>query len=343
MTQDEDFMKRAFELARLGLGEVSPNPCVGCVIVLDGIIIGEGWHRHYGGPHAEVNAINSVADKNNLKGATVYVNLEPCSHFGKTPPCADLLIQHQVKKVILSNTDTNPLVAGQGIKKLQGGGVEVNPGLLEKEGREINKRFFTFVEQKRPYIILKWAESADGYIAKSDNDSKWISNEYSRQLVHQWRSQEDAILVGAKTAAVDNPQLSVRDWSGRSPVRIVIDRFLKLKRDLHLFDHQQITYCYNLVKDEEQQNLTFVRLEEDGFVSLLLADLFKKKIQSVLVEGGRKTLDLFIHSGLWDEARVFCSGHSIGSGIEAPRIQGDLISEANIFNDTLKVYYHGKN
>lgn len=343
MTSDELYMQRAFELARLGKGTVSPNPLVGCVIVHDERIIGEGWHQRYGEAHAEVNAIRTVNDKNLLRQSTVYVNLEPCSHTGKTPPCADLLIQSAVKKVVIANEDSNPLVAGNGIKKLKSAGIDVVTGVLEKQGRELNQRFFTFIENERPYIILKWAETADGFIAKENYESRWISNEFSRLLVHRWRSEEDAVLIGTKTAAHDNPHLSVRDWSGRNPVRIVVDRFLRLPKSLHLFDSSQKTICYNLLKHEEHSNLNYIRLDEANFLDQLIHDLFKRKIQSVIVEGGALTLNLFIKSGMWDEARVFRSQRSFGQGIEAPALKGNLISEESVFNDTLMIYHHGKN
>src|SRR5882672_8135505 len=208
MTPDELFMQRALELAQLGIGYVSPNPRVGCVIVHENKIIGEGWHRKFGEAHAEVNAINSVKEQSLLKESTVYVNLEPCSHFGKTPPCVDLLIEHHVKKVVIGNLDINPLVQGQGIKKLKDAGIETLTGVLEKEGHELNKRFFTFIEKQRPYIILKWAQTSDEFIAQKNFESKWISNEFSRQLVHRWRSEEDALLVGTRTASHDNPSLT---------------------------------------------------------------------------------------------------------------------------------------
>jgi len=211
MTPDELFMQRALELAQLGIGYVSPNPRVGCVIVHENKIIGEGWHQKFGEVHAEVNAINSVNDQSLLKESIVYVNLEPCSHFGKTPPCVDLLIEHHVKKVVIGNLDINPLVQGQGIKKLKDAGIETITGVLEKEGHELNKRFFTFIEKQRPYIILKWAQTSDEFIAQKNFESKWISNEFSRQLVHRWRSEEDAVLVGTRTASHDNPSQTVRD------------------------------------------------------------------------------------------------------------------------------------
>src|SRR5260221_288145 len=338
MIPDELFMHRALELAGLGAGSVSPNPRVGCVIVHHDRIIGEGWHRRWGEAHAEVNAIASVADKSLLKESTVYVNLEPCSHFGKTPPCADLLIKHQLKKVVIANVDTNPLVGGNGIKKLKEAGIEVTTGVLEKEARNMNKRFFTFMEKQRPYIILKWAQTADGFIAQKNFESKWISNEFSRALVHQWRSEEDAVLVGTRTASHDNPLLNVREWSGRNPTRIVIDRFLRLNSHLHLFDKKVKTICYNVLKHEEHKNLLFVRLDENNFVVDLINDLYKQKIQSVIIEGGAQTLQLFIEAKLWDEARVFTSSRTFAEGILAPVFQGALTTEQFIQNDRLEIF-----
>lgn len=338
MTPDELFMQRAFELARLGIGLVSPNPRVGCVIVHGNKIIGEGWHKKFGEAHAEVNAIESVAEKSLLKESTVYVNLEPCSHFGKTPPCADLLIQHQVKKVVVSNLDTNPLVAGNGVKKLTMAGVEVVVGVLEKAGHELNKRFFTFMEKQRPYIILKWAKTADGFIAQKNFESKWISNEFSRQLVHQWRSEEDAVLVGTRTASHDNALLTVRDWSGRNPTRIVIDRFLRLNAHLHLFDKKVKTICYNVLKHEEHKNLLFVRLDENDFLRELIADLAKQRIQSIIVEGGAQTLQYFIDAQLWDEARVFTASRTFGEGISAPTFSGTLTHQQLVQTDRLEFF-----
>jgi diaminohydroxyphosphoribosylaminopyrimidine deaminase/5-amino-6-(5-phosphoribosylamino)uracil reductase len=343
---DELFMLRAMELAKLGAGYVSPNPLVGCVIVLDGKIIGEGWHKQYGQAHAEVNAIESVADKSNLAQATLYVNLEPCSHFGKTPPCADLLVQHKLKKVVIANGDPNPQVNGSGIKKLQQAGIETVTGVLENEGRDLNKRFFAAIEKNRPYIILKWAQTTDGFIAKKNFDSKWISHEASRQLVHQWRSEEDAVLVGTRTAQHDNPELNVRNWSGRNPRRIVFDRFLRLSEKLKLFDRSQHTLCYNVLKHEEQPNLALIRVSENNFLSDVLHDLVKQKVQSVLVEGGTQTLSLFLNSGLWDEARVFTSQKTFGSGIDAPRLELSTVHsrQATVVrgltgNDHLEIFY----
>jgi len=339
MNPDELFMQRAMELAQLGIGQVSPNPRVGCVIVHDNKIIGEGWHKKFGGPHAEVNAIQSVTDSSLFKESTVYVNIEPCSHFGKTPPCVDLLIAHQVKKVVIGNPDSNPLVAGQGIQKLKVSGIEVKISVLDKECRELNKRFFTFIEKQRPYIILKWAQTADRFIAQKNFESKWISNEYSRQLVHGWRSEEDAVLVGTRTASHDNPSLTVRDWRGRNPTRIVMDRFLRLDDRLNLFDRKEKTICYNVLKHEEHENLILVRIGEENFIEELIHDLFKRNIQSVMVEGGAQTLQLFLDARLWDEARIFTSSRSFGDGILAPIVSGKLGVQQSVVTDRLEYFF----
>jgi diaminohydroxyphosphoribosylaminopyrimidine deaminase/5-amino-6-(5-phosphoribosylamino)uracil reductase len=334
---DELFMRRALELATLGGGQVSPNPLVGCVIVHDGKIIGEGWHKKYGEAHAEVNAVNSVDNPALLAESTVYVNLEPCSHFGKTPPCADMLIAHRVKKVVVANLDSNPLVSGAGIKKLRAAGAEVITGILDKEGHALNEAFFTYITRQRPFIVLKWAETADGFIARENYDSKWISHALSRQVVHQWRANLDAILVGSRTAAHDNPQLTVRDWSGRNPVRVVIDRFLRLDPKLHVFDGSQKTLRYNVLKHEEHPGLSLVRLDENDFLQQLLKDLHKQKIQSVLVEGGAHTLQHFIDAEMWDEARIFQSPRCFEKGIAAPVIRGRITAQHRLAEDTLKI------
>ena len=333
----ETFMKRALELALNGSGSVSPNPLVGSVIVHEGKIIGEGWHKKYGGPHAEVNAINNVPDKNLLRTSTLYVNLEPCSHTGKTPPCADLIIKCGVPHVVISNKDVNPLVSGNGIGKLRDAGVRVTPDILKSEGEMLNKRFFTYIEKQRPYIILKWAETSDGFIARTNNDSKWTSDEYSRQLVHKWRTEEDAVLIASGTAWYDNPRLNVRDWTGRDPVRIVIDRHLKLGSNQRLFDRTQKTICYNLVKDQSDENLEFILVTEKDFLEGVVTDLFKQKIQSVIVEGGRQLLTSFIKAHLWDEARIFISSKKFEQGVPAPDISGVTQELRKLDNDWLKI------
>jgi diaminohydroxyphosphoribosylaminopyrimidine deaminase / 5-amino-6-(5-phosphoribosylamino)uracil reductase len=313
-------MQRALQLAEIGRGNVSPNPMVGCVIVHNGLIIGEGWHQKYGDWHAEVNAVESVVDKTLLQEATVYVTLEPCSHFGKTPPCADLLVKHQVKKVVICNFDPNPLVAGKGIKKLQDAGIEAVTGVLEENGRKLNARFFTVIEKKRPYIILKWAETADGFIAGENFEQVKISNALSHKLSHKWRSEEDAIMVGTNTALYDNPQLNVRNWTGRNPIRIVIDRNGRLPKNLHLFDDSVKTI---ILKNPLQ-----------------LDELQKEKIQSVIIEGGTKLLQSFIDVQFFDEIRVFSSQKQLYKGILAPILPKNItiIEKQNLMDDELTIY-----
>ncbi|WP_128543181.1 bifunctional diaminohydroxyphosphoribosylaminopyrimidine deaminase/5-amino-6-(5-phosphoribosylamino)uracil reductase RibD [Larkinella soli] len=334
-------MARALELAALGRGSVSPNPMVGCVIVHQDRIIGEGRHRRYGDWHAEVNAVRSVPDDALLPESTVYVTLEPCSHFGKTPPCADLLIEKRVKRVVVCNDDPNPLVAGKGLAKLRAAGIEVETGLLAERGRELNRRFFTFFEKKRPYLILKWAETADGFIAPADFRPIPISNSRSRQLVHQWRTEEDAILVGTNTALHDDPALNVRLWQGRNPTRVVIDRYLKLPPGLRLFDGTQPTLVYTILTPPEpaHEAITYVRLEpERPFLEQLVADLYRRKIQSVIVEGGTYLLERFLNEGLWDEIRLFKSPKLLGEGLPAPLFRAALVDQERIGSDWLMHY-----
>ncbi len=337
-TQDISYMRRALDLAVLGRGKVSPNPMVGCLIVHKNQIIGEGYHQKYGEPHAEVNAIQAVQDKSLLPDSTFYVSLEPCSHYGKTPPCADLLLKYQPKKVVICNVDVNPLVAGKGIQKLRNAGIEVQVGLLEEEGKNLNKRFFTFITKQRPYIILKWAETADGFMAKENHEPYWISNEISRMLVHKWRGEEDAILVGTNTALYDNPYLNVRSWTGRNPLRVVIDKDLKLPADLHLFDRQQDTLCYNLHKQEVHENLEYVKIKGEGFLHYFFQDLYFRKVQSILIEGGAKVLHNLLEHDLWDEIRLFRSPLTFGKGIVAPRPQGKVFEVTQLGTDSLWIY-----
>jgi diaminohydroxyphosphoribosylaminopyrimidine deaminase/5-amino-6-(5-phosphoribosylamino)uracil reductase len=334
-TADEMFMLRALELASLGEGYTRPNPMVGCVIVHNSRIIGEGWHRLYGKPHAEVNAIAAVDDKNLLSESTVYVTLEPCSHFGKTPPCADLLVKHRVKKVVICNHDPNPLVAGKGIRKLQEAGIEVEAGFLAENGTVLNRRFFTFHQQHRPYIVLKWAQTADGFIAGENSKQAAISGAAAKSLVHKWRTEEAAILVGTRTASHDNPKLNVRAWTGQNPLRLVIDKNLNLPPDLHLFDKSQPTLVYNYLRNEQlHENLELVRLEpEADLLGQLLADLHRRQIQSVLVEGGTVLLETFIRSGLWDEARVFRSPNRLNKGIAAPQFSLNTLTETTFIGE----------
>lgn len=327
----EKYIKRCIEIAKNGLGTTRPNPMVGCVIVHNNLIIGEGFTSPYGGPHAEVNAIESVNNKALLKEATLYVTLEPCSHFGKTPPCSDLIIKHQIPKVIIGTIDDNSLVAGQGIKKLKAAGCQVSVGILEQECKQHHKRFFTFHNKKRPYIILKWAESANGFLApktKKEQKPVWITNPYSRQLVHKWRAEEQAILVGGNTVIKDNPSLTVRDWAGQHPTRIVLDKHDNLPKTASVFNNEAKTIVFT------PEHLNF----SNPIASQICEQLHQQNITSVIIEGGTKTLQTFINENLWDEARVFYGNNFFEDGTKAPTLKGTLISKQHILNDTLKYF-----
>ncbi|MGB5274010.1 MAG: bifunctional diaminohydroxyphosphoribosylaminopyrimidine deaminase/5-amino-6-(5-phosphoribosylamino)uracil reductase RibD [Flavobacteriaceae bacterium] len=345
--QDETFMLRCLEIAKNGLGTTAPNPMVGCVIVHDGCIIGEGFTSAYGGPHAEVNAINSVQDKTLLREASLYVTLEPCSHYGKTPPCANLIIHHKIPEVVIALQDPHQKVAGKGIQKLIDSGCKVAIGILEKECREHHKRFLTFHEKRRPYIILKWAQTLDGFIApangKRSNDPKpyWITNTLSRQRVHQWRSQEQAILVGTNTVLEDNPKLDVRHWKGKNPIRIVIDKALRIKGHYHVLDGSVPTLVITQQANAAayQKGIDYVVLDwSENIAAALCAALYERQINSVLVEGGTQTLHHFIEAGLWDEARVFIGAETFKQGLEAPRFSGRPSATQKIGQDTLNYF-----
>lgn len=338
MNLEEQMMQRCIQLAKLGLGLTYPNPLVGCVIVHEGKIIAEGWHQKAGSPHAEVNAIRQIQNPNILKESTLYVSLEPCAHIGKTPPCADLIIQHKIPKVVIGCQDLFAKVNGLGIQKLKEAGVEVKLGVLEAECQELNKRFFTFHEKKRPYVILKWAETADGFMASSEPEQKWISNSYSKQLVHKWRTEEQGILVGTNTAQIDDPQLNARLWCENNPIRIVVDRNLKLSPYLHLFDQKQLTLVLTEMDRKDQENLLFRKIDfDENLPQNIVSVLYDLNIQSVIIEGGKQTLESFIEKGLWDEARIFTSDNSWDKGILAPEIHGELVEDYSIGSDRLKV------
>ena len=320
-TPQETYMRRAFQLAKLGLGNAAPNPLVGCVIVKDNQIIGEGYHQKYGEAHAEVNAVKSVKDPQQLIGAEVYVTLEPCSHYGKTPPCADMLVRHQVGTVYVANLDPNPLVAGRGLKRLRDAGIRVVENVLTEEGWEMNRRFFTFFEKKRPYIILKWAQTADGFVARKNYDSKWISNWLSRKTVHKWRTEEPAIMVGTNTAHYDNPKLNARDWQGKDPLRIVIDNQLRLSKELHLFSDGLPTYCYNQQQETIEGAVSYFRLGKENYLEQLMSHLRSSGIQSVFVEGGSYLLHQLIQENLWDELRIFSARKTLLEKVFLPQHQ----------------------
>ena len=344
MSTNETYMKRCLDLAVRGLGQVAPNPMVGSVIVCDGEIIGEGYHEQYGQAHAEVNAINAVKDKTLLKKSTLYVNLEPCSHFGKTPPCADLIVEHKIPYVVIGSIDTNSLVSGKGIEKLAKAGIDVKVGVLEEDCKKLNKRFFTFHEKKRPYIILKWAQTADGFIdakRNEENTSKpiQISNSDSKKLLHLWRSQEQAIMIGTNTALLDNPQLTVREVKGKNPLRITIDKWLRIPKQFNLFDKTTPTLIFTSVDEPSQSNLEFVKINfEQAVIPQVLEELYKRNIHSLLVEGGELLLNIFIDEGLWDSARVFISEKELGKGVKAPILKQKPIVKENISGDKLLFY-----
>ncbi len=341
-------MYRCLQLAVLGNATVAPNPMVGSVLVFNDRIIGEGYHQKYGEAHAEVNCINSVYenDKHLISESTLFVSLEPCSHFGKTPPCSDLIIRLGIKKVVIGCRDSYEEVNGKGIEKLHQNGVEVVLGILEKDCINLNKRFFTFHEKQRPFIILKWAETANRKIGVDPNERLLISNEFSNRLVHKWRNTEAAILVGTTTALLDNPTLTNRLWHGKSPVRLVIDKWLKLPNNLHLFDKQQITIVFNFIKQESQENLTFYLLHEaDNLIEQMLKICYQLNIQSILVEGGTKLLQSFIDIGLWNEARVIRNEELIiNEGLNAPVLSHQLfINKEQLFNDRITYFTNKKN
>lgn len=325
MATHETYIQRCLQIAKNGLGTTRPNPMVGCVIVRESKIIGEGYTSPYGGNHAEVNAIQSVKDKSLLTEATLYVTLEPCSHYGKTPPCSDLIVKNKIPNVVIGCLDDNEKVAGKGIEKLKNAGCKVIVGVLEDECKEHHKRFITFQNKKRPYIILKWAETLDGFIAPKTKDELkpvWITNPISRQLVHKWRAEEQAILVGTITVLQDNPTLTVRDWTGENPIRIVLDDKNALSKDLNVFNNEAETILINS------------KLEANEICDVL----HKQNINSVIIEGGTQTLQSFINVDLWDEARIFTGNIQFEKGIRAPEFSGKLISEKTIDKDILKFY-----
>jgi diaminohydroxyphosphoribosylaminopyrimidine deaminase/5-amino-6-(5-phosphoribosylamino)uracil reductase len=336
-------MHRCLQLAKLGAGQVAPNPMVGAMLVYQDCIIGEGYHEHYGQAHAEVNCINSVSEANLLliEKSTLYVSLEPCAHYGKTPPCADLIIQKKIAQVVIGCRDSYEEVNGRGIEKLLKAGVVVIAGILEKEALDLNKRFFTFHTKKRPYIILKWAQSQDDKIAKEDFSAVKISHDITNRLVHKWRSEEAAILVATNTALYDNPSLTNRLWQGNNPTRLVIDRQLKLPESLHLFDRSVKTIVFNQLKDEERNGLLFYKLsDEEKLLPGLLNALYQLKIQSVLVEGGAKLLQSFIDADCWDEARVITNEEMmIGNGIQSPQLKNNYLIEADKIGQDIASYY----
>jgi diaminohydroxyphosphoribosylaminopyrimidine deaminase / 5-amino-6-(5-phosphoribosylamino)uracil reductase len=342
--EDQIYMQRCIDLASRALGYTWPNPVVGSVIVHYGTIIGEGYHRKAGGNHAEVMAIDSVKDKNRLRESTLYVNLEPCSHYGKTPPCAERIIAEGIPRVVVGTTDTSSRVSGKGITMLREAGIDVTTGVCEEAARNVNKRFFTFHEKKRPYVILKWAESSDGFIdvirpAGTPAGPWWVTGMSERILVHRWRSQEEAILAGGATIRADNPMLNLRYWKGHNPIRLIVSRSANIDRGASVFSGDGRTILYTAREGAEFPftETKIVDCSESELPPLLLDDLYSRGISSLFVEGGRAIHEMFARAGLWDEARVFTGRSSWGSGLQAPKIDGEIISTTNFIHSTLKV------
>ena len=340
MKTHEYFIEKCISLARKGILNVSPNPMVGCVIVNDGEIVGEGYHKEYGKNHAEVNAINSVKDKSVLKNSILYVNLEPCCHHGKTPPCTDIIIKYNIPKVVIGCIDTFSKVSGQGIKKLKNNSVEVIYGVLEKDCIELNKRFFCYHIKKRPYIILKWAKSKDNFIAPINQEkSFWMTSDESKKLVHSWRAEEDAILVGRKTVVADNPSLTVRECEGKNPIRIVIDKELSLNEKSNVFDDQSETIVFNNIKTTIIDKTTYLKADFNNLNQDILKQLYNRDILSLIIEGGAITINSFIEKNLYDEIRVFTTDKILKKGVNSPELPDiNLIETSIINNDKLEVY-----
>ena len=340
----EKYIKRCIELAKNGIGSTYPNPLVGSVIVYNNFIIGEGWHHKAGEDHAEVKAIKSVKDKSLLNKATLYVNLEPCNHHGKTPPCSDLILKNDIPNVVIGCVDPHDKVAGKGIEKLKKNGCKVVSGVLEKECKSLNKRFFTFHTQQRPYIILKWAESQDGFIDKIRQKARpakpnWITNQYSRQLVHKWRAEEQAILIGTNTSINDNPTLNVRQWYGKNPIRIVLDKSLRIPKDYKILDGSIKTIVFaEIGKKSNNDNLNFRQIDfSQNIARQICHHLYELEVQSLIIEGGAQTLQTFIDANLWDEARIFTGDITFHKGIKAPEIKGADIVSKRILSDVLRI------
>lgn len=340
-------MSRCLTLAAKGLGSTAPNPMVGCVIVYGNRIIGEGYHANFGGPHAEVMAIKSVSDHSLLGKSTLYVNLEPCSHYGKTPPCTKLIIEKKIPAVIIGTVDPNPVVSGNGIQALKREGINVITDILKVDCLHLNRRFFTFFLKKRPYIILKWAQTKDGFIDVDRKENEiatitWITNEACRRLVHKWRAEEQAILVGSGTVIRDNPRLTVRNWPGKNPLRLVIDRGGKLSGDLHILDGSTETIVFTHVPSSNKSGLKYILLDkEKNILQAVLDYLHTINVQSVMVEGGKILIDEFLRQDTWDEARVFTGDKTFGRGVPAPEIRSEPL-EVNAFAGNIIRIYKNK-
>jgi diaminohydroxyphosphoribosylaminopyrimidine deaminase / 5-amino-6-(5-phosphoribosylamino)uracil reductase len=348
LTNHTSYMQRCIAIAQLGAGNVAPNPLVGAVLVYEGNIIGEGYHQKYGEAHAEVNCINSVAEENVslIAKSILYVSLEPCAHFGKTPPCVDLILKYNIPHVVIGCRDSFEKVNGKGIEKLKAAGVKVEFGILEKECRILNKIFFTFQEKKRPYIILKWAQTNDGFIAAEDGAPIKISNDFANKRIHKLRAETAAILVGKNTALKDNPSLTTRLWEGKNPVRIIIDTNLELKNNFNVFNDEAPTIIINKKKHETVGNIIFYKIAEGKAVTEgIIECLYEQQLNAVIIEGGATTLQYFIDANLWDEAIIITSTiMNIKTGIFSPKLKGDiLLYTENIFTDRIDFYKQTNN
>ncbi len=344
--KDKIYMRRCFELARKGLGMTRTNPLVGCVIVHNDRIIGEGYHHEFGGPHAEVNAIRSVKDPSLFPEATLYASLEPCAHQGKTPPCSRLIHQKGIRRVVISNKDPFPRVNGLGVKEMEEAGIDVLTGCLEEEGYSLNRRFFMYQLRKRPYVVLKWAQTIDGFIdlVREPEDpigTNWITDEVSRTLVHKWRSEEGAIMVGTNTIIADNPRLNIRRWTGDHPVRITIDRNGRLSESAYILDGSQATIVFTGVLAKYSGKTRSIRVDPSYDLGDLLEELYDQKIISVFVEGGAKLHGSFLADGLWDEARVFTGKMAFSQGVRAPELK-KTPDETYYFHDTTLDIYRNR-
>jgi len=330
-------------LAENGLGNIAPNPLVGCVIVHDNKIIGEGYHREFGKAHAEVNAIQSVDDASLLSESTLYVNLEPCSHHGQTPPCADLIISKKIPRVVIGQRDPNPKVSGSGINKLETAGIKVTQGVLNEESQFLNRRFNIFHRQKRPFIILKWAESSDGYVdidrTANKREINWISHPHTQKLTHSWRGQEMAILTGSRTINLDNPSLTTRAYPGKNPLRIVLERINEIRPDSKVLIDKHPTLIFNPLKSEKQANKEWIQAPADSSLSFVLTELYNRNVQSLIAEGGPAIHSAFIKSGLWDEARIIKSRNRLGSGLPAAPLNAIFSESFNYGEDLVQIAY----
>lgn len=338
MQRHDYFMQICLDLATKAFANNVPNPMVGCVIVYNNKIIGQGYHKKYGEKHAEVNAIESIKNKEILSKSTLYVNLEPCSHFGKTPPCVNIIIRYKIPNVVIGCIDSHSKVSGKGMKKLEDAGINVTVGVLEKKSRHLNRRFFSFHEKKRPYIILKWAKSSDGLIApKKQKGSFWMTSEKSKKLVHNWRSQEQAILVGKNTVIKDNPELTVRKSQGKNPLRIIVDKKLEISKNMNIFNNDASTIIFNEIINKESNTTKFIKISFDDLINNILLYLYNIGIQSIIIEGGKKTLQSFIDTNKWDEARIFTTKMKLKEGLKSPilNIKANQINQ--IEDDTLEI------